>query len=136
MEKITSKVVYLGELRTEATHLKSGNQIITDAPTDNNGKGEAFSPTDTVATALASCALTIMGIKAESMDWDISGITAEVTKIMGTEPRRISKIKIDFKIPFETDDKQRKLLEKTAKTCPVFMSLHPDMEKELNFIWE
>ena len=136
MEKITSKVVYLGELRTEATHLKSGNQIITDAPTDNNGKGEAFSPTDTVATALASCALTIMGIKAESMDWDISGITAEVTKIMGTEPRRISKIKIDFKVPFETDDKQRKLLEKTAKTCPVFMSLHPDMEKELNFIWE
>ena len=136
MEKITSKVVYLGELRTEATHLKSGNQIITDAPTDNNGKGEAFSPTDTVATALASCALTIVGIKAESMDWDISEITAEVTKIMGTEPRRISKIKIDFKIPFETDDKQRKLLEKTAKTCPVFMSLHPDMEKELNFIWE
>ncbi|MBV7441407.1 OsmC family protein [Weeksellaceae bacterium TAE3-ERU29] len=133
---MTSKVVYLGGLRTEATHQKSGNQIITDAPTDNNGKGEAFSPTDTVATALASCALTIMGIKAESMDWDISGITAEVIKVMGTGPRRISKIKIDFKIPFKTDDKQRKLLENTAKTCPVFMSLHPDMEKELNFIWE
>ena len=136
MEKITSKVVYLGGLRTEATHQQSGNQIITDAPTDNNGKGEAFSPTDTVATALASCALTIMGIKAKSMDWDISGITAEVTKIMGTEPRRISKIKIDFKVPFKTDEKQRKVLENTAKTCPVFMSLHPDMEKEINFIWE
>ena len=133
---MTSKVEYKGNLRTEAEHIASGNTIITDAPVDNNGKGEAFSPTDTVATALASCALTIMGIKAESMDWDISGITAEVTKIMGTEPRRISKIKIDFKVPFETDDKQRKLLEKTAKTCPVFMSLHPDMEKELNFIWE
>lgn len=135
MEKITSKVVYLGGLRTEATHLQSGNTMITDAPTDNNGKGEAFSPTDTVATALASCAMTIMGIKAENIGIDIKGMAAEVTKIMGSDPRRISKIKIAFKVPFGADEKERKILENAAKTCPVFMSLHPDIEKELSFQW-
>lgn len=132
---MTSKVNYLGELRTEATHLSSGNVIFTDAPIDNNGKGEAFSPTDTVATALASCAMTIMGIKAASMGWDIKGISAEVTKVMSTNPRRIAKVSVVFHVPFKTDEKQRKILEQTAKTCPVYMSLHPDIEKDFEFIW-
>ncbi|MGP2571353.1 OsmC family protein [Ornithobacterium rhinotracheale] len=132
---MTSKVTYLGELRTEATHLASGNVILSDAPVDNNGKGEAFSPTDTVATALASCALTIMGIKAASMDWDIKGITADVTKEMSSDPRRIAKVSVVFHVPFKTDEKQRKILEQTAKTCPVYMSLHPDIEKDFQFDW-
>ncbi|MRI62956.1 OsmC family peroxiredoxin [Ornithobacterium rhinotracheale] len=132
---MTSKVTYLGELRTEATHLASGNVILSDAPIDNNGKGEAFSPTDTVATALASCALTIMGIKAASMDWDIKGITAEVTKEMSADPRRIAKVSVVFHVPFKTDEKQRKILEQTAKTCPVYMSLHPDIVKDFQFDW-
>ncbi|MGQ1943933.1 OsmC family protein [Ornithobacterium rhinotracheale] len=132
---MTSKVTYLGELRTEATHLASGNVILSDAPVDNNGKGEAFSPTDTVATALASCALTIMGIKAASMNWDIKGITADVTKEMSADPRRIAKVSVVFHVPFKTDEKQRKILEQTAKTCPVYMSLHPDIEKDFQFDW-
>ncbi|MRJ08659.1 OsmC family peroxiredoxin [Ornithobacterium rhinotracheale] len=132
---MTSKVTYLGELRTEATHLASGNVILSDAPIDNNGKGEAFSPTDTVATALASCAMTIMGIKAASMDWDIKGITADVTKEMSADPRRIAKVSVVFHVPFKTDEKQRKILEQTAKTCPVYMSLHPDIVKDFQFDW-
>ncbi|QAR30817.1 OsmC family peroxiredoxin [Ornithobacterium rhinotracheale] len=132
---MTSKVIYLGDLRTEATHLASGNVILSDAPVDNNGRGEAFSPTDTVATALASCALTIMGIKAASMNWDITGITTDVTKVMSAEPRRIAKISVVFHIPFKTDEKQRKILEKTAKTCPVYLSLHPEIEKDFQFDW-
>ena len=133
---MTSKVVYLGDLRTENVHLKSGDTFKTDAPTDNNGKGEAFSPTDTVATALASCMLTVMGIKARDLDLDIKDANAEVTKTMASNPRRISKIEIKVNLPFTFDTKFKKILEHTAKTCPVFHSLHPDMILNISFNWE
>ncbi len=133
---MTSKVTYLGELRTENVHLKSGHTYTTDAPTDNNGKGEAFSPTDTVATGLANCMLTVMGIKARNMGLDMSGTTAEVTKIMAPDPRRIARIVIVVDFPISADDKVKKILEHTARTCPVIYSLHPDIEKELTFNWK
>lgn len=132
----TSKVTYLGELRTSSIHINSGSEIISDAPLDNNGKGEAFSPTDTVANALASCMFTVMGIKAREMDVDFSGSTAEVTKIMGTEPRRITEIHVTFSMSISTDDKTKTILERTAMTCPVFYSLHPDIKKEVVFNWK
>lgn len=133
---MTSKVTYLGNLRAESVHIKSGNSYITDSPTDNNGKGEAFSPTDTVATGLASCMLTVMGIKAGDMDVDMSGTTAEVTKTMASNPRRISKIEIVLNFPFKADNKIKKILEHTAKTCPVHYSLHPDIERDITFNWQ
>lgn len=133
---MTSKVTYKGNLRTVSEHIKSGNEFITDAPTDNNGKGEAFSPTDTVATGLASCMLTVMGIKAEQMDVNMEGATAEVTKTMASNPRRISKIEVKISLPFEADDKTKKILENTANTCPVHYSLHPDIEKIVEFDWK
>lgn len=131
----TSTVTYKGELRTLSIHLKSGNEIITDAPIDNNGKGEAFSPTDTVATALASCMLTIMGIKANAMEVNLAGATAEVTKVMGVEPRRITEIIVAFDLPFAFDEKTKTILEKAAMTCPVHYSLHPEIEKKVTFNW-
>ena len=133
---MTSKVTYLGNLRAESTHLKSNNSFITDAPLDNNGKGEAFSPTDTVATGLASCMLTVMGIKARDMNVDMSGTTADVTKTMSSNPRRISKIEVSINFPFQADNKTKKILEHTAKTCPVHYSLHPDIEKDIRFNWQ
>ena len=132
---MTSKVTYLGNLSTKNTHLKSGDTYNTDAPTDNNGKGEAFSPTDTVATGLANCMLTVMGIKANDLNVDISGAIAEVTKIMTSNPRRISKIVVIISFPFKAELKHKKILEHTAKTCPVLYSLHPDIEKEISFNW-
>jgi uncharacterized OsmC-like protein len=132
----TSKVTYLGDLRTSSIHLQSGSQIISDAPLDNNGKGEAFSPTDTVANGLASCMFTVMGIKAREMEVDFSGSTAQVTKIMETEPRRISEIHIEFDMNLNTDDKTKTILERTAMTCPVFYSLHPDIKKIIVFNWK
>lgn len=132
----TSKVTYLGELRTSSIHINSGSEIISDAPLDNNGKGEAFSPTDTVANALATCMLTVMGIKANEMNVDFSGSTAEVTKVMGTEPRRITEIHVAFQMNLETDEKTKTILERTAMTCPVFYSLHPDIKKEIVFNWK
>ncbi len=132
---MTSKVTYLGNLRTENLHLQSGNTYITDAPLDNNGKGEAFSPTDTVATGLANCMLTVMGIKANQLKIDMDGTTAQVTKIMSAEPRRISRIEIIFNFPNPLDSKSRKILEQTARTCPVHFSLHPDIEREIIFNW-
>lgn len=132
---MTSKVTYLGELRTKNQHLKSGNIYTTDAPVDNNGKGEAFSPTDTVATGLANCMLTVMGIKAEKMDIDLSGTTAEVTKIMASDPRRISEIIINIDFPVQAEEKTRAILENTARTCPVMHSLHPDIRKVVTFNW-
>ena len=132
---MTSKVMYLGGLRTESTHLKSGDSFYTDAPTDNNGKGEAFSPTDTVATGLASCMMTVMGIKARDMGVDMTGTTANVTKTMASDPRRISKIEVVLEFPFEADNKTRKILERIANTCPVHYSLHPDIEKDITFNW-
>ena len=131
----TSQVTYLGDLRTSSIHLASGSEIISDAPVDNNGKGEAFSPTDTVANALASCMFTVMGIKARDLAVDFSNSTAEVTKIMGTEPRRITEIHVTFSMNVEVTDKVKTILEKTALTCPVFNSLHPDIKKEVEFVW-
>ena len=132
----TSKVTYLGDLSTSSIHLASGSEIISDAPIDNNGKGEAFSPTDTVANALASCMFTVMGIKAQDLNIDFSNSTAEVTKIMGTEPRRITEIHVTFSMNVEVSDKERIILEKTAMTCPVLNSLHPDIKKEVVFNWK
>lgn len=131
----TAKVVYKGNLRTECTHIKSGASFITDAPIDNNGKGEAFSPTDCVATSLASCMLTVMGIKAGTLEVILEGSHATVTKTMTTEPRRISKIDVNFKMADNIDLKSQKILENTAKTCPVLYSLHPDIEKNIVFNW-
>lgn len=133
---MTSKVTYLGDLRTSSIHLQSGSEIISDAPVDNNGKGEAFSPTDTVANALASCMFTVMGIKARSMEVDFSGSTAEVTKIMQAEPRMISEIQVVFHMDIEADDKTRTILERTALTCPVYLSLNPDIKKVITFNWK
>ena len=133
---MTSKVTYLGDLRTSSEHLNSGNKIITDAPLDNHGKGDAFSPTDLVANALGSCILTIMGIKAQDLNIDISGTTAEVTKTMQAEPRRIAKIEIKITFDKPQEEKTKKILEKAAMTCPVFNSLHPDLEKDIHFNWK
>jgi uncharacterized OsmC-like protein len=133
---ITSKVTYLGDLRTSSTHIQSGSVILSDAPVDNNGKGEAFSPTDTVANALASCMFTVMGIKARDLGVDFSGATAEVTKVMGTEPRRIVAIQVVFSMPLDPDEKIKTVLERTAMTCPVYYSLHPDIEKDIVFHWK
>lgn len=132
---MTSKVVYKGDLRTECEHLQSKSIFITDAPLDNQGKGEAFSPTDTVATALASCMLTIMGIKARDMALDISGTFAEVTKFMESNPRRISGIKIVFTVKGILSDKEKVILQNAAKTCPVIYSIHPDINKDISFAY-
>ena len=128
-----SKVTYKGDLRTEAYHIQSGNSIVTDAPVDNQGKGEAFSPTDLVATALASCMLTIMGIVAERNDVELKGTIAEVEKIMGTIPRQISKIKIFFNKNFDKITKRK--LESAALTCPVSNSLNKTLEESIKFIY-
>jgi len=133
---MTSRVIYKGNLRTECEHLQSKTKFITDAPLDNEGKGEAFSPTDTVATAVASCMFTIMGIKARDMEVDIEGTTAEVTKTMASNPRRISGIKVDITVKGDVlSDKERAILENAAKTCPVLQSIHPDIEKDITFTY-
>ncbi|WP_320814000.1 OsmC family protein [Flavobacterium sp.] len=132
----TSKVTYLGDLRTSSIHLQSGSEIISDAPIDNNGKGEAFSPTDTVANGLASCMFTMMGIKAKDMEIDLSGSTAEVTKIMAVDPRRISEIHVTFNLDVSIDEKSRTILERIANTCPVLYSLHPDVKKVIVYNWK
>ena len=121
---MTAKVTYNGNLRTTCVHVRSGSEYITDAPVDNNGKGEAFSPTDTVATGLANCMMTMMGIKARDLGVDLAGSTAEVTKYMAANPRRIS-----------VSEKHRKILVHTANTCPVHYSLHPDIERSIEFNW-
>ena len=131
----TAKVTYLGNLRTECEHLKSGATYNTDAPVDNNGKGEAFSPTDTVATGLASCMITMMGIKAATLDVSMDGTTAMVTKTMAADPRRISRIDVEVTVPGNLNEKSQKILENTARTCPVLYSLHPDIEKVIVFHW-
>lgn len=130
---MTSKVTYLGDLRTSSEHVQSKSVIITDAPVDNQGKGEAFSPTDTVATALASCMLTIIGIKARDLEVQVEGAYAEVTKTMAADPRRISGIKVAINFPTSYDEKERKILERAAKTCPVLYSLHPDIVLDISF---
>lgn len=131
---ITAKTKYLGKLRSEATHLRSGDIITMDAPLDNQGKGEAFSPTDLVATALASCMITIVGIAANNHNFNIDGTQMEITKIMASDPRRISEVKIDFVLPANNYSlKQKKIIENAALTCPVAKSLHPDLKQTINF---
>ena len=132
----TSKVIYTGNLRTENHHLKSGSNYITDAPIDNRGKGEAFSPTDTVATGLANCMLTTMGIKANDLGVNMDGATADVSKIMASNPRRIARIEIEMHLPMTINEKHRKILENTARTCPVDYSLHPDIDRALELHWD
>ncbi len=133
---MTSTVTYLGELRTEATHLYSGTQILTDAPLDNRGLAQAFSPTDLVATALASCMISLMGIKARDNDWNITGAKAEIIKEMASDPRRIAAVRIQVYMPAGPfDEKVRKILENVALTCPVAKSLHPDIEQDITFHW-
>src|ERR1700743_1207314 len=134
---MTSTVIYEGELRTVATHLQSGTEIGTDAPTDNQGKGEQFSPTDLVATALAACMATTMGIKARDLQVDLIGMKMSVLKIMKPDPRRIAGDNIVFDLPKELqgEEKQRVILERTAHTCPVMQSIHPDMEVKIEFNW-
>ena len=129
----TSIVYYSGELRTESTHLQSGETYITDAPTDNEGKGNAFSPTDLIATGLANCMLTIMGIIAKKQSLDIEGTKAEVTKIMRTEPRMISEIRVDFFFPRSYDKDSKQLLQTSALNCPVAKSLANNLTQTINF---
>lgn len=132
----TSEIIYVGDLRTEAVHLKSGNKIITDAPVDNQGKGHAFSPTDLLATSLGNCMLTIMGIYAKRKEINMSGAVAKVTKIMGSEPRRVTGITVEIEMPEGIDESERKPLENAALTCPVAKSLHPDLEQNLTLKWK
>lgn len=130
----TIKSNYLGNLRTEATHLKSSNKIITDAPTDNNGKGEAFSPTDLVCASLASCMMTIIGIRAQKHSISVDGLSADVTKVMSAEPRKISKIKVAFSLnQTDASKEQISMLKDAALTCPVALSLDPKINQEVTF---
>ena len=134
----TVKTTYLGDLRTNSTHLQSGNQLITDAPTDNMGKGEAFSPTDLLATATGTCILTTMAIVAQRDGIELLNSEVEVTKIMTqTPPRRIARLEINLKMKANVvlNDEQIKKLENTAHKCPVSLSLHPDVEQVLMFEW-
>lgn len=130
----TSKVKYLGDLRTEATHLHSGEKIITDAPLDNQGKAEYFSPTDLAATSLATCGLTIMGIAARTHGFNIDGTEATVTKVMYSNPRRIGEVHIEYQLPdIQYSDKEKRIIEAAGKSCPVAMSLSPEVKQEIHF---
>lgn len=129
------KLIYQGDLRTKSTHLLSGTTVITDAPPDNKGKGEAFSPTDLVCSALASCMMTIMGIKSRDIQIDLTGLTADVTKIMTPSPRKISCIRISFTSPehLKLTQDQKEALRQAALTCPVALSLDPAIRQEVEF---
>jgi len=130
----TSKITYNGGLRTTSVHERSGKEIITDAPIDNKGKGEAFSPTDLLATSLGNCMLTIVGIAANEHGFDIDGTTCEITKIMAEGPRRVAEISVNFQFPKnEYSDKIKAIIERSANTCPVMYSLHPDIKKTVTF---
>lgn len=134
MVEITA--VYEGSLRTSATHGPSGSTVETDAPVDNQGRGERFSPTDLVATALGSCMMTIMGIFAQRHEIDLTGTKVRVEKHMTAEaPRRISRIETEITVPLPEDHPQKRALEKAAVTCPVHLSLHPEIEKDVSFVW-
>ena len=129
----TSTSKYSGELRTHSVHTQSVETYITDAPTDNEGKGEAFSPTDIVATSLANCMMTIMGIVSKRKGMAIEGTEAKIDKFMGTDPRRITEIKIDFYFPLNFSEDEKKLLEKSALNCPVAKSLSSDLKQNIQF---
>lgn len=128
------KTKYLGSLRTEVTHLQSDNKLITDAPTDNHGRGETFSPTDTVAAALGSCMVTIMGIEAQKLGIELGQITIDTQKIMKSGPRTISRLKLHFSWPdCDLSDEHRKHIKEKALSCPVALALHPDLKQEITF---
>lgn len=132
----TAKTKYIGDLRTEILHLRSGSVIVTDAPVDNKGRGEKFSPTDMVASALGSCIYTIMGIAAREHGFSIDGSTCTITKIMAENPRRIGEIKIEFDFTkFEFNDKQKKILEYCVRNCPVSRSLHESVNQNVSLIF-
>lgn len=129
-------LAYKGQLRTAMQHLQSNSQVITDAPVDNRGKGEAFSPTDLVSAALASCVMTIMAIKAGDMGYETIDMEARVWKTMASNPRRIARIQVDLNLHIpEVTNQQKLILERTTKACPVARSLHPDTKKEVVFNW-
>ena len=133
---MTSTVVYNGELRATCTHLRSDNSFETDAPVDNNGKGERFSPTDLMATSLATCMITVMGIKARAMGFDLNDVQIDVLKIMKSDPRRVGGIELTFQIPDSLkniDDKTKAILKNTGLTCPVALSLHPEIEQKVDW---
>jgi putative redox protein len=134
---MTSQIIYKGELRTEAKHLQSGTVIETDAPTDNEGKGEKFSPSDLLATSLGNCMMTIMGIKARDMNVDLTDTKIGIVKIMKADPRRVGGINVQFDFPegLRIDEKQQKILENAALTCPVAKSIHPDIALDVKFNW-
>ena len=132
----TIKTKYEGDLRTFSTRIASGNEIITDAPKDNHGKGEAFSPTDLVSAALGACMLSIMGNAAKTHDIEFRNVTLENTKIMASDPRRIAEISIEFYFNgMEYNDHQKLILERAARTCPVALSLHSDLKQTIVFNW-
>lgn len=132
-----SKIIYHGDLRTQMLHLQSNTLVETDAPKDNQGKGERFSPTDLVASALGSCMLTIMGISSQTHDINMEGTEMEVTKIMTDHPRKIGEIQIKILIKGQESytNKEKSILEKSALTCPVYLSLSEEMNKTIDFIW-
>jgi putative redox protein len=131
---ITIKTTYEGDLLTKALHLKSDVTLVTDAPIDNEGKGSSFSPTDLMAASLGSCMLTIMGIACRKHDINMDGTSMNITKVMVSDPRRVSEIHVEFFMPANNyDAKQRKILEQAAKTCPVALSLHPDLKQIITF---
>ena len=134
---MTATVVYKGDLRCECTHLQSGTVIETDAPTDNRGKGERFSPTDTLCVSLATCAITTMGIKAADMGIELKDTFLEVTKHMLSDPRRIGRIDVLLKFPesLKLDEKDRLIMERTGNNCPVIKSLHPDLVVNMEYRW-
>lgn len=133
----TIEIQYEGGLRTAATHVQSGTDLVTDAPVDNQGKGESFSPTDLVATALGSCMLTIMGIVAERHGWDLSRATASVTKVMGADPvRHIARLEVTIRVPGEFDAQARNALERAANGCPVHATLGGKVEMPVEFVWD
>lgn len=133
---MTAIVEYKGDLRCECTHLQSGTVTETDAPTDNRGKGERFSPTDTLCVSLATCMITTMGIRAGDMKIDLSGTKIDVTKHMLSDPRRIGKVDIVLHLPLvKTDEKDKFTLQKIGDNCPVMKSLHPDLEVAIEYIW-
>lgn len=134
---MTATILYEGDLRCKATHLQSGSIIETDAPTDNKGKGERFSPTDTVCVALATCVITTMAIKATELGIDLKGTKINVMKYMLPDPRRIGKITVDIDLPstLAIDEKNKLILERTGNNCPVTKCLHPDLEVIITYNW-
>ncbi len=134
---MTSSIIYKGHLRCEATHLQSGSIIETDAPTDNRGKGERFSPTDLLCVSLATCIVTTIGLKAADMQINLSDTKMEVTKHMLSDPRRIGKVEIKIQFPstLHLDEKERIIFQRVGDNCPVKKSLHPDVEVVVEYIW-